>query len=130
MTFDKLCRDLFMEICERHDLYVDRDPTYGGRTYLEKQEYIIMTQRQKLAELEAELEAKTLKIQDVDAMADNAITMRKNGTTFTVVVKSAEKAKLTFEELMRKLIEEEAVSLESLENTEVVGIGSADEEGK
>ena len=63
-------------------------------------------------------------------MADNAITMRKNGTTFTVVVKSAEKAKLTFEELMRKLIEQEAVSLESLENTGVVGIGSADEEGK
>ena len=63
-------------------------------------------------------------------MADNAITMRKNGTTFTVVVKSAEKAKLTFEELMRKLIEEEAVSLESIENTEAVGIGSSDEEGK
>ena len=70
MTFDKICRDLFMEICERHDLYVDRDPTYGGRTYLEKQEYIIMTQRQKLAELEAELEAKTLKIQDVDAIVE------------------------------------------------------------
>ena len=70
MTFDKLCRDLFMEICEKHDLYVDRDPTYGGRTYLEKQEYIIMAQRQKLAELEAELEAKTLKIQDVDAIVE------------------------------------------------------------
>ena len=63
-------------------------------------------------------------------MADNAITMRKNGTTFTVVVKSAEKAKLTFEELMRKLIEEDAISLETLENTAIVGIGSADEEGK
>ena len=63
-------------------------------------------------------------------MADNAITMRKNGTTFTVVVKSAEKAKLTFEELMRKLIEEEAISLENLEYTEVVGMGCADEVGK
>ena len=63
-------------------------------------------------------------------MADNAITRRKNGTTFTVVVKSAEKAKLTFEELMRKIIEEEAISLETLENTAIVGIGSADEEGK
>ena len=70
MTFDKICRDLFMEICERHDLYVDRDPTYGGRTYLEKQEYIIMAQKQRLEELEAELEAKTLKIQDVDASVE------------------------------------------------------------
>ena len=70
MTCDKSCRDLFMEICERHDLYVDRDPTYGGRTYLEKQEYIIMAQKQRLEELEAELEAKTLKIQDVDAIVE------------------------------------------------------------
>ena len=70
MTFDKICRDLFMEICEQHDLYVDRDPTYGGRTYLEKQEYIIMAQKQRLAELEAELEAKTLQIQDVDAIVE------------------------------------------------------------
>ena len=70
MTFDKICRDLFMEICERHDLYVDRDPTYGGRTYLEKQEYIIMAQKQRLAELEAELESKTLQIQDVDAIVE------------------------------------------------------------
>lgn len=70
MTFDKICRDLFMEICERNDLYVDRDPTYGGRTYLEKQEYIIMAQKQRLAELEAELEAKTLKIQDIDAIVE------------------------------------------------------------
>lgn len=70
MTFDKICRELFMEICERHDLYVDRDPTYGGRTYLEKQEYIIMAQKQRLAELEAELESKTLQIQDVDAIVE------------------------------------------------------------
>lgn len=69
-TYSKICRDLFMEICERHDLYVDRDPTYGGRTYLEKQEYIIMAQRQKLAELQAELEAKTLQLQDVDAIVE------------------------------------------------------------
>lgn len=71
MTFDKICRDLFLEICEKHDLYVDRDPTYGGRTYLEKQEYIIMAQKQKLAELEAELQSKTLQIQDVDAIVED-----------------------------------------------------------
>ncbi len=70
MTFDKICRDLFMEICEKHDLYVDRDPTYGGRTYLEKQEYIIMAQKQRLAELETELKNKTLQIRDVDAIVE------------------------------------------------------------
>lgn len=70
MTFDKICRELFMEICERHDLYVDRDPTYGGRTYLEKQEYIILAQKQKLEELQTELETKTLQLQDVDAIVE------------------------------------------------------------
>ena len=70
MTFDKICRDLFTEICEQHDLYVDRKPTYGGRGYLEKQEYIIRAQKQRLAELQAELEAKTLQIQDVNAIVE------------------------------------------------------------
>ena len=37
---------------------------------MEKQEYILMAQKQRLAELEAELEAKTLKIQDVDAIVE------------------------------------------------------------
>ena len=70
MIFDKICRDLFLDICEQHDLYVDRDPTYGGRTYMEKQDYIIMAQKQRLAELEAELQEKTLQIQDVDAIVE------------------------------------------------------------
>jgi len=50
-------------------------------------------------------------------MDENIITMKKNGTTFTVVVKSADKAHLTLDELMRKLIEKEAISLETLDNT-------------
>ena len=87
MTFDKICRDLFLEICEKHDLYVDRDPTYGGRTYLEKQEYIIMAQKQKLAELEAELQSKTLQIQDVDAIDDMFSDLNSNAYNANVSYK-------------------------------------------
>ena len=62
MTFDKMCRDLLFEICEKHDLYLRKDPSYGGRAYMEKQEYIIAQQKKKLAEMEAALEAATLKL--------------------------------------------------------------------
>lgn len=69
MTFDKMCRELLFEICEKHDLYLQREPTYGGRAYLEKQEYIIAAQKKKLAEMEAALEAATLKLEDVEAIS-------------------------------------------------------------
>lgn len=69
MTFDIMCRELLFEICEKHDLYLQREPTYGGRAYLEKQEYIIAAQKKKLAEMEAALEAATLKLEDVEAIS-------------------------------------------------------------
>lgn len=59
---------------------------------------------------------------------DNVITMKKNGTTFTVVLRSAESAKLSFEDLMKKMITDDAVQLEPIENAELIGIGDADEE--
>ena len=62
-------------------------------------------------------------------MADNVITMRRNGTTFTVVVKSADNAKLSFEDLMRKIITEAAVSLDPAADEDDLGIGFSDEEG-
>lgn len=69
MTFDKMCRELLFEICENHDLYLQREPTSGGRAYMEKQEYIIAQQKKKLAEMEAALEAATLRLEDVEAIS-------------------------------------------------------------
>ena len=69
MTFDKMCRELLFEICENHDLYIQREPTSGGRAYMEKQEYIIAQQKKKLSEMEAALEAATLKLEDVEAIS-------------------------------------------------------------
>ena len=69
MTFDKMCRDLFFEICEKKDLYLQREPTSGGRGYMEKQDYIIAQQKKKLAEMEAALEAATLKLEDVETIS-------------------------------------------------------------
>ena len=69
MTFDKICRDLLFEICENHDLYMQREVTSGGREYLEKQQYILQARAEELAKAEAALEAATLKLEDVEAIS-------------------------------------------------------------
>ena len=69
MTFDKMCRELLFEICEKKDLYLQREPTSGGRGYMEKQDYIIARQKKKLAEMEAALEAAALKLEDVETIS-------------------------------------------------------------
>ena len=69
MTFDKICRDLLLEICENHDLYMQREVTSGGREYLEKQQYILQARAEELAKAEAALEAATLKLEDVEAIS-------------------------------------------------------------
>ena len=41
MSFDAECRKLFLESCKKFGLEVEEEPIYGGKKYLEKQEYII-----------------------------------------------------------------------------------------
>ena len=83
MSFDAACRALLFDICRQHGLHLDQEPEYGGRAYLEKQDYILMKQKEKLtgqekmiASKEKELEAITVRIEDtktfVDEIADTA----------------------------------------------------------
>ncbi len=60
-TFDAACRALLFDICAEHGLHLDHEPEYGGRAYLEKQDYILMKQREKLAEL-------TMKVDDLEGL--------------------------------------------------------------
>lgn len=50
MVFDATCRVLLFDICKAHGLQLEEEPTYGGRAYLEKQDYIRMKQQEKIAE--------------------------------------------------------------------------------
>ena len=70
IVFDKICRDLLLEICEKHKLQVDKDPVYGGREYLEKQDYILEKQKERLRETEAALNEATIRLSDVDALIE------------------------------------------------------------
>ena len=53
ITFDAICRTILFDIAEKHDVHLEHEPEYGGRAYLEKQDYILMRQKQKL-ELQGE----------------------------------------------------------------------------
>ena len=77
MTFDAACRAMLFEICKRHGLHLDQEPEYGGRAYLEKQDYILMKQKEKLAEQaeeisgqETKLESLTIRIEDTEKFID------------------------------------------------------------
>lgn len=69
-TFDAICRTILFDIAKRHGLQLDREPPYGGREYLEKQDYILMKQKEQLAAQEQRLEELTLKIEDVETLID------------------------------------------------------------
>lgn len=77
MSFDSFCRNLFLDICDRYRLDIEREPTYGGRKYLEKQEYIIEKQREELSagreqldRASAELATASGKLDDTRALLD------------------------------------------------------------
>ncbi len=77
MTFDAACRALLFDICEKHGLHLDHEPEYGGRKYLEKQDYILMKQKEKIAvqdqtlsEKSAELQAITTHLEDTEAFVE------------------------------------------------------------
>ena len=55
-TFDAICRTMLFDICRKHGLDLDREPEYGGREYLEKQDYILMKQKEKTEAQEQRLE--------------------------------------------------------------------------
>jgi len=76
-VFDAACREMLFDIAERHGLHLEREPSYGGRAYLEKQDYILMKQREKLAaqekqidEKESKLEELSIRIEDVETLID------------------------------------------------------------
>ena len=60
-TFDAVCRTLLFDISRKHGVHLEQEPSYGGRAYLEKQDYILMKQKELLAAQEQKLEELTLK---------------------------------------------------------------------
>ncbi len=75
MSFDEECRKLFISICQKHGLEIDVEPVYGGVSYLEKQDYILMNQQRRIAEKQALLDGLVMKIEDVNAVVEEAVDL-------------------------------------------------------
>ncbi|MBQ7058057.1 MAG: serine/arginine repetitive matrix protein 2, partial [Firmicutes bacterium] len=95
MTFDAACRAMLFDICAKHGLHLDHEPEYGGRKYLEKQDYILMKQKQQMAVQDQQIESKkadleelTVRIEDTEAfveeVADTAYEQAVDAVTKTV----------------------------------------------
>ena len=69
-TFDAVCRTMLFDISHKHGVHLEQEPSYGGRAYLEKQDYILMKQKEQLAAQGQKQEELTLKIEDVDNLID------------------------------------------------------------
>ena len=73
-TFDAICRTMLFDICHNHGLHLEQEPSYGGRAYLEKQDYILMKQKAKLEELTQKIETVETLLDEVSEVAyDKAV---------------------------------------------------------
>lgn len=70
MVFDSACRTLLFDIAKNYGLQLEEEPEYGGRKYLEKQDYILAKQKEQLALQEEKLEELVMKIEDVESLID------------------------------------------------------------
>lgn len=64
MVFDATCRTLLFDICKRHGLHLEEEPEYGGRKYLEKQDFILAKQREQMAKQTDQLQWQKEQIQN------------------------------------------------------------------
>ena len=71
MTFDAICRTMLFDIVKGYGLHLDEEPDYGGRKYLEKQDYIVMKKRKKLKEVSGQLEELETEKKNSEVSLDN-----------------------------------------------------------
>ena len=70
MTFDLICRNLLLDICREQGSEIEEEPEYGGKKYLEKQEFIIQAQKEKIVRQEQKIKDQEEKIMDNETLID------------------------------------------------------------
>ena len=71
ITFDAACRKMLFEIAKRHGLELEEEAEYGNRKYLEKQDFILAKQKERLAAQQSKLDELTLKVSDMETLLEN-----------------------------------------------------------
>ena len=70
ITFDAACRKMLFEIAKRHGLELEEEAEYGNRKYLEKQDFILAKQKERLTAQQNRLDELTLKVNDMETLID------------------------------------------------------------
>ena len=74
ITFDAACRKMLFEIAKRHGLDLEEEAEYGNRKYLEKQDFILVKQKEQLTAQQNKLDELTLKVNDMETLIDEVAT--------------------------------------------------------
>ena len=72
VSFDAACRAMLFDICAQHGLHLDQEVTYGGRSYLEKQDYILMKQKEKIVAQDEVITSKEDKLNELTIRIEDA----------------------------------------------------------
>ncbi|MCF0128055.1 MAG: serine/arginine repetitive matrix protein 2 [Pseudobutyrivibrio sp.] len=73
MMFDSICRTLFIEVARLHGVDIIEEPVYGGREYLEKQEFIIQKNKEQIAHQNEKLDELSFKLEDTEKLIDEVV---------------------------------------------------------
>lgn len=98
MAFDDNMRHHFIMKCHKFGIEVESEAIYGGRQYLEKQDYIIQKQQEKIAEKELKIKELEEKILDSETLIREVSVVAYEKAVEVVSDKVREEALNTTEE--------------------------------
>ncbi|WP_274422471.1 serine/arginine repetitive matrix protein 2 [Blautia sp. XA-2221] len=98
MVFDDYMRHHFIIKCHKFGIEVESEAIYGGRQYLEKQDYIIQKQQEKIAEKEQKIKELEEKILDSETLIQEVSAVAYEKAVEIVSDKAREEALNTAEE--------------------------------
>ena len=113
ITFDAACRTMLFEIARRHGLELDEVPEYGGRAYLEKQDYIMAKQKEQLAQQEKAVQEQTVQLENLKQEHENENLLQVRRTTYQSLTIMRNDKKIQKQE---KRIDELSQQIEDTEN--------------
>ena len=114
---------LLMQSVGQSYLTLPNGMSYGGRDYLEKQDYILMKQKEQLATQEQKLEELTLKIEDVETLLEDVSGAAYDKAVEVVTDKVREQTQLEDMEVIEKY-RKSVVSPNAKNSPEVVKIAN------
>ena len=104
---------MLFEIAKHHGLELDEVPEYGGRAYLEKQDYIMAKQKEQLAQQEKAVQEQTVQLENLKQEHENENLLQVRRTTYQSLTIMRNDKKIQKQE---KRIDELSQQIEDTEN--------------